>query len=170
MSGDSFLHWDAGLKILRITIHLIMHDISWDENLLSFSKFVKIAPFWIFSPPLSPFLQIKNHGFCKFPPFFLYAEFVFGLTFTICKLFSSPFLTIATYSTEQAKFWNLREAQNFVLLMIIVSLFSGPWLVFCFLSYAYPITFTFEFEMSLIFKTNIISFIDFISFWKKINK
>ena len=83
MSDDSFLHWDAGLKIPQITVHLIMHGTCRDKNLPPFQKFVPF-PIFRYSSPFLPDKK-KNHGFCKFPPFFLMLNLC--LTFTIYKLF-----------------------------------------------------------------------------------
>ena len=84
MSSDSFLHWDAGLKIPQITVHLIMHGIFRNENLLPLLKSILnrelgLANLW----PV--FYNMLTFEFSTFllPFLILYT----GCLFTILNLF-----------------------------------------------------------------------------------
>ena len=84
--------------------------------------------------------------------------------------YSLPLSLLGSPPTGQSKVWSLFEMHNYVLLLFAVRLFSGPWFTFHFFFLPYLITFILELEMSHAFKTNIISFISFISFWKVMEK
>ena len=87
------------------------------------------------------------------------------MSFAVYKLFSPCPPCDHRLLNRAGKVWNLREAQDFVLLLFTISLFLRLWFIFHFFPYAYPIAFILKFEMNPAFKTTIISFIGFISFW-----
>ena len=132
-----------------------------DKNLRLFKKLSKLLPFPIFSSllPPPPFPQVTNNVFENFSLSLKFSQIVHFL----CSLPNNHRLF-----NEADDVWNLSETYYFVSLLFKVRLFwdHNLFSVFFFFCIFYYFFFFFKFEMGLTFKTNINSFIGFISFWK----